>query len=266
MKPLYTGYIILLFGVISSLTSCEEIIDIDLRSVDPELAVEAIIEADKFCRVTLTRTTDYFDSGTPDPVNDAEITVSSNLAESETLLLQGDGVYTGSSFRGKPGVTYFIRIEYNSRIITGSTYLPAPTEILTLQAEPYPYQDPEEEPLSLLNITFKDNPLEINYYMLRIFRNDTLMKGHISLVSDSYNNSGVLEYTEWRYIFRSGDRARVELCSIDNILYRYFSEVNEVTGQGISFSTPYNPRSDLSGNALGYFGSWSFTTANLLVN
>ena len=266
MKHGSLRHIILLLITVAILTSCEEIIDIDLRSVDPALSVEAVILEDDFCSVTLALTTDYFDSGIPVPVDDAEITLSSSIAESETLSPQGNGVYSGSLIKGKPGVTYYIIIEYKEKIITGSTYLPAETEIVSLVAEPFPYQDPGEEPFFLLKLTFKDDPVESNYYMLRIFRNDTLMKENISLISDSFNNSGELEYTEWRYWFRSGDRARVELCSIENQLYRYFSEVNEMTGQGFSFSTPYNPRSDLSGNALGYFGSWSSTSAILQVN
>lgn len=246
--------------------ACEEVIDIDLNSSNPVVVIEAFIARDSVCVARLEYTTDYFSIGNPPPITDAAVTLSGSNGQSETLVHVGEGIYRGSLIRGEAGISYLIEIDHNGETITAHTSLPEKSEIVTIDAIRSTFTRPGDEPSYLLDIIFSDNPFAENYYMVRIIRNDTLMKGYISLASDFFNNSGKIDYTEWRYDFRSGDRATVELYSIDRDLFVYFSMINEATSPGIGFATPYNPRSNLRGNALGYFGSWSVTSDSIRIN
>jgi len=248
-----------------SLHACEEVIDIDLRSRTPEMVVEGVIARDSTCRIRLSMTTDYFDNVEEVPVTDADVTLMANNGEEETLIHTGYGYYSGSTINGTTGVTYTLIIKTGGKEITGHTYLPEPVEIKSIEGIPAPFGRPGDDPVYILEVKFSDNPETENYYMLRFFRNDTVMTDIISLASNAYNSSGTMEYSEWRYDYSQGDSAIVEVYSIDSDLYSYFSMLNEVTSFGINFSTPYNPRSNLTGNALGYFGSWSFVRDSTVI-
>lgn len=257
--------IILALLILLLSASCEEVIRIDLNSRNPELVVEGLIASDSTCTVRLSLTTDYFEVEEAMPVDDATITLASNYGEKETLTYMGNGLYRGFEIRGVPGTHYNLDIARGLNSITGSSYLPGPAEIISIEGRQAPFSRPGEQPAYILDIKFSDKSETINYYMLRIFRNDTLMDGSISLVSNNYNSTGIIDYSEWRYEFYPADSAKVEVYSIDRDLYSYFSMLNEVTSYGINFSTPYNPGSNLTGNTLGYFGSWSVTSKSVKI-
>ena len=251
--------------IIISAISCEEVIVVDLRSRPPELVVEGFIALDSTSIVKLSMTTDYFENTQADPVTGATIILETDNGESETLVHRGNGFYTGSSVIGTTGVTYTIRINNDGEEIAGYTYLPEPVKIISTEGIEPPFGRPDDEPVYIIEVKFTDSPETENYYMLRFYRNDTIMSESISLASNAYNSTGTVEYTEWRYEFSPGDSAVVEVYSIDSALYSYFSMLNEVTSFGINFSTPYNPGSTLSGNTLGYFGSWSYVSDSTVI-
>lgn len=245
--------------------SCEEVIDVDLNSRSPEIVVEGVIARDSTCIVKLSMTTDYFDTAYEIPVTDATVNLTSDQGEEETLVHEGNGYYLGSKLKGKVGANYILNINPGAETITGESYLPEPVEIISTEGRESPFSRPGDDPGYVLDIKFTDNPETDNFYMVRVYRNDTIMTGNIGLASNEYNLSGVIEYTEWMYDFRVGDSATVEVYSIDNNLYSYFTMLNEVTSFGINFSTPYNPRSNLSGNTLGYFGSWALVSDSTVI-
>ena len=248
------------------LFSCEEVINIDLDSVDPELVVEAVIAKDSTCRVLLTLTSPYYDARTPVKVDDAVVSISSNRGEYELLENQGGGLYRSKLIAGATGVSYMLNIEWGSKSITGSATLNEAVQIISADPVNNPFNRPGSEQAFILETKFADNPETDDFYMLRYTRNDTLLGGHISLVSDALSIPGLIDYTEWRYDFRKDDRVTVEVYSIDRNLFSYFMELNEITSSGIAFSTPYNPGSSLSEGALGYFAAWSFSSLTFVIN
>lgn len=253
-------------GLFFTLISCEEVVYINLNSSSPNIVVEGFIAMDSLCTLNLSFTTNYYDISEPLPVSDATVTLSSDRNEEEVLVDKGNGLFTGTTIIGTPGTSYTLSIERPSGTVLGYTTMPDTASIISISAGPVPFYRPGYEPPLILDIAFIDKPSQDNFYMLRIFRNDTLMNDAISLASDEFNSSGIIEYTEWRYDFKNRDRAKVEVYSIDKDLYTYFMMLNDVSSPGISFSTPYNPKSNLTGAALGYFGSWSFVSDTITVN
>jgi hypothetical protein len=262
-KIKYSAFLLIL--PIFALISCEEVINIDLNSSSPKIVVEGHIAKDSLCILKLSYTADYFDNSEPIAVTDATVTLTSNIGEGEVLNNLGNGEYRGSTIYGSVNTTYSLSIDVAGETITGYTTLFPPTAITAIEANPIPFVPPGFDPPLILTIRFVDNPAIDNYYMLKIYRNDTLMTGSVSLTTDEFITSNEVEYTEWRFDFIATDSAKVEIFSIDKDLYRYFSMLNDVTSSGINFSTPYNPRSNLTSGALGYFGSWSFVSDSLTI-
>lgn len=261
IKPGYFLAFVLLFVVIA----CEEVIDIELKGSSPNMVVEGFIARDSLCTLKLSFTTDFYDISAPLPVTDALVTLRTSYGVEELLTDNGNGLFTGTTIYGIPGTTYQIEINRPSGICVGETTLYDTCSIISITANPVPFYRPGYEPPLILDITFTDNKDIENFYMMRIFRNDTLMTGSISLASDEFNSTGVIQHTEWQYDFKSEDRARVEVYSIDRNLFAYFMMLNDVSSASMSFSTPYNPRSNLIGSALGYFGSWSYVSDTITV-
>jgi hypothetical protein len=66
---------------------------------------------------------------------------------------------------------------------------------------------------------------------------------------------------------QSGDKIEVQLISIDNMVYDYFKTLANIVsgGGGASSSSPANPNSNLSNNALGYFAAESISSMKATV-
>jgi len=51
--------------------------------------------------------------------------------------------------------------------------------------------------------------------------------------------------------------------SIDEGTYDYYSALNDINGNGMGGSTPYNPPSNFGDNIMGYFRAWSLDTEEI---
>ena len=66
-------YLITAITIFLILSSCEEIIEVDLSSANPALVVEAVIYKDSVSQVRLSRTTSYFSLEESELIEDAII-------------------------------------------------------------------------------------------------------------------------------------------------------------------------------------------------
>lgn len=75
---------------------------------------------------------------------------------------------------------------------------------------------------------------------------------------DYYENTGNIEYSALRLNFDLGDDVIIELYSIDDDTYIYYSELNDGSGSMMGgSSTPYNPKSNFGSDVMGYFAAWT---------
>jgi hypothetical protein len=113
-----------------------------------------------------------------------------------------------------------------------------------------------------------------NYYQVKIYKNDTLLNtgNHFILYSDKYfdGKSTPITINGRRFgenSFASGDTARVQLISIEKIMYDYYQVLHDITeGEAdLSSSAPSNPPNNISNGALGYFSATSIDEKTLVV-
>lgn len=259
---IYT-YSVLLLAVFAA--ACEEVIHIDLNEANPEIVIEAVICKDSTLSARITRTTSYFDTGHPEMITDAIVSLSDDKGDSEILLYQGNGYYRGSAIRGNEDTSYNIEIVYNEKSYTSQSYMPPSTEILSLESNINERGGPGLETIYDLECRITERPGLPDYYLIRYYKNDELIDGFYSLASDFNSDKGIISFSPAMYFFEEGDSVEVMIYSIDENVYTYFMQLNDATRGMNMFSTPYNPSTNINNAVLGYFAAWSFVTAKIVI-
>jgi hypothetical protein len=248
--------------------SCEEVINIDLKSASPFLVAEGLIEQDSTGWVRLSYTTDYFNSQETQFVEYATVKLMDDSDNSETLNYQGNGLYRGASMTGRANREYTINISGQDFNLHATSKLFASTQIYSVDFEVLDIQRPGEiKELYTARLKFRDNLYTENYYMVKFWKNGIPENNGYTLIRDSYYSSGdTIEYSTWRNTFEPGDTVNIRLYSIDRDFYAYYSQLNDISETGMGgYSTPYNPKSNFGPAVMGYFGASSFTSVTSVV-
>ncbi|MAP54056.1 DUF4249 domain-containing protein [Altibacter sp.] len=154
------------FGLLVTLSSCEDVIDVDLNESAPRFVIEANIfhfkEQDRNrVHVELSETTPFFNN-IPQPVTGASVII---IAEDGTQFnieeAPSGGVYTMEGFPLVENSMYRIEITYNNEIYTATEQLelvPSLEFVEQLNDGGFSGEDIE------LKAFFNDPPNEENYY------------------------------------------------------------------------------------------------------
>jgi len=273
-------YFLIAVAISIILASCEEVIDIDLNSSDPAFVVEAIIYKDSVSLVRLTRTTSYFSLEEPEFIEDASIIISDGTS-SEELTYTGNGYYTGSTIIGAEERTYKIEIINDGNVYEGISYLPLETDIISVRYsrdESQSIFNPYGETMFTITSEFIDNPDKDDFYMVRyILDGEVLKNSYYVLTEDNAINGSVnnfninnadndtIKFSEW--MFYEGGEAEVQIFSIDESVYNYFLQLNDVLywKRRVMPPTPYNPVSNINNGALGYFAAWAYDSEIIIL-
>jgi len=269
MRIRHTYISVLIPAVLFALSSCEEVIDIDLNSVSPLLVAEGYMELDSLCTLKLSYTTDYFLQESAELAEDAIVTLSDQSGASEILSYMGMGIYKGQTLRGVESSMYSLTIETPDQINSGfSTLMPVPVfDSIRIEDFPFGNSPPGEDFPGLLTISFHNYPASEDHYMLRLTMNGESLDDSFALASDEYSSSSeTLEYTTVIFPSEDGDTLSMEVYAIDKDTYRYYSQINEAIGGGMAMSsTPYNPASNLGEDIMGYFMARSMLDTTLII-
>jgi len=250
------------------LSSCEEVIEIDLNDSAPAFVVEAELYKDSLITVRLTQTANYFSVEEPVIIEGATVLLSDQAGESEELIYTGNGFYTGQSIRGTENSTYEIEILVDDKNYSGVSYLPFETEVYSMDYNALPpgQGPPGPVPYYFVTSSFKGTPGENSYFMLRYKHNGRLLNDRVHLLSGFFTSRDTVSYSNQFYLFNPLDTVEVIVYSIDEPLFNYFTQLNDAIGGGMGMSsTPYNPASNIQNGALGYFAAWSVTADTLYI-
>ena len=246
--------------------SCEEIIDINLNESNPKVVIEALIEEDSVCRVSISLTKSMFDIEETIHINNAIITLNSSNGESEILNFIDIGTYKGSTIIGTQGINYSISVEIDGETYEAQTYLPyvVPIKDIVLIPQSNPHGDTGFVIQCLL-----DDPINLeNFYRINYEKLNNLEepKEDYSLFSDYLSDGEEISGVIFSFDFEENDSLEINLLSIDRSTYSYFYQLTDILSSGMgNSSTPYNPDSNFSNNCLGYFGSYSTDTRRILL-
>lgn len=233
------------FLILFLATSCEEVIEIDLNSSNPIMVVEGAIDNGEPAWINISYTTDYFDSEQANVEAEATVIISDNAGQSETLEYISGGLYQGKDLIGSWDKQYTVIIRKDDIEYEASSTLFPPSEIFTVKFEENINQKPGQDSTSYtISINFKDDPLSRNYYLIKYRTNGVTGTNSYFLVDDySYENTGTIEYAPMRSNFTPDDEVMIELYSIDEATYIYYSELNNAGGDSmLGSSTPFTPK------------------------
>ena len=262
--------ILIFFSLIILLTSCESVIEIELDYMKPKLVIEGVInDIDKQCIIKLSKTTDYFNQTTNPTVSDAVITLTDNIGTIIKFNETEPGNYLGESGPTKPNINYTLSILSEGDKYMAKATIPQKVNIDSLTCLYNPASIFYEVGY-VVSCHFSD-PVEFrNFYRLKTYNiNDrTKAKNSKDLYNDDIFNGNNVELP-WSYnIYQQNDTVVVELYSLDEPTYDYYKTLFPISGgaEMMSLTTPANPNTNISNEALGYFGAYTISRDTIIIS
>jgi hypothetical protein len=263
-------HILLLFLIIFVFPGCQKVVNVDLNEAAPRIVIEGTINDRRGpYSVMISKSGSYFNQPVLPPVTGAMAIITDNSGITDTLKEVNTGIYISSKIRGIPGKTYTLKVMSENQEYEGSSTMFSHVSIdsLTLvKSESQHFNlggnNQKEIPLEI-HCFFKD-PLEKNFYRIKVFRNDSINTQNYRLFDDQYTNGQI---TELRVAHATaGDKYRVELYSLDSKTYGYYRTLEDLIFTNPFFgSTPANPDNNLSNGALGYFGAFAVSSKTIVI-
>lgn len=273
---MYKFQTIIFISFLTVIFSCEDVIQIDLNSADPQIVIDAVVtDQSGPYTIKINKTGDYFEPSVFPAVCDAVVEISDNAGQSEILQEIEPGIYQTDSLQGAPGRTYTLTVIAEGKEYTGASTMPQAIQIDSLRYEYQPGGSfgPDKEEGYKLHIHFTDRAGIEDYCRFKIFKNGQLIKGFY-LYEDKYTDGNSADYSDFEDeaggIFDLNDTAYVELLTIDKATHEYYSTINNVLAEAATEPpfmsvTPANPNTNLSNSALGYFGAFTVRADSIII-
>ena len=256
--------ILFYISLFTLLTSCEEIVEIDLKTTDPKIVIDASITDGLECVVILSKTQAFKNNDYPELISGATIILADNLGNSEILKESSHqyGIYY-SDMEGVEGRTYQLEVRLEENVYTASGTIPPKVEIEDVYI--YGVRIGKEHWYSPC-VVYNDPANVLNYYNATLSINDNLMQT-VYLQDDEFRDGlqvkQILFYNKEDNDDESlkyGDRIGVELQTLDFGIYNFYKTL-------LSFATGRiaNPATNISGGALGCFKAYNSTYMDIII-
>ncbi|MCX6282084.1 MAG: DUF4249 domain-containing protein [Bacteroidetes bacterium] len=279
MVKLFSGLFILLLAA-----GCTESINVNLDNSYIRLVVDGGITNDSLQRtVILSKSASYFYNQPPPMVSHAIVTLTdgSFLDTLREQLPGKPGYYMlDSTFRGVIGKTYSLDVKLsevigNSAEYTSTCKIMKVARLDSVQAEFNP--DIGKDGHWLVKIFAQEPGDEMNFYMLKYYRNGLLISDSIqkwSTSDDKYFNGSYIRGLTAFYINNShkwetlhpGDTLLVQMSGITKEYYDFIQQVQQAGYQIPFFSgPPANVEGNVSEGGVGFFAAYSNSYAKLVI-
>ena len=258
LKPTVLGA---LLPAVMLLSSCEKVLDIDLKNAEPRVIIEAnVSDQTEPYTVLITKSVGFNEPNTFPAVNNAEVILSDNAGNTETLTETESGVYKTSSFQGVLGRNYFLKINANGQEYEAVSSMPQPIAIKELKVQKSIFGGDR----LMTIIKFQDPPEMGNYYRAYYIVNGKA-SNRLLYIDDDNHNGNIIEGNIFDpdIELKSGDVVTIVLQTITEKMFRFLRE-EDMSGSSQSAS-PANPTSHFNNNALGYFSTHGQTSATVTV-
>ncbi|RTQ53471.1 DUF4249 domain-containing protein [Hymenobacter gummosus] len=272
MKRLLYLLPLLLTGLLSS---CTDVVPVELPDPEPQLAVEGnITDQPGPYTIRLTKTGAYFNGEELPAVRGAELLLADNEGHAETLRETAPGLYQTQTMQGKIGNSYVLTIRAEGQEYRAATEIKRIPHIDGLTQRTKSGEAGWEDG----RYAFYNGP-ELpgvgDYYRFKIWINGALQNDPDDLTVRAD------DMVDGRYIgdielngepLQPGDSVRVQLLSLPQ---DYFHFLNEMYGQinnvGLFSTPPANVRSNVVNvnaagpKAVGYFAGTAVRSARLII-
>ncbi|MEL7427434.1 MAG: DUF4249 domain-containing protein [Bacteroidota bacterium] len=251
------------------LFACEQVIDVDLNESDPQVVIEARLEAGQHdFEVLISETTSYFSNETAVYRNDAQVRLLDNVGGMIEVPLESNGLYR-TSVNAISGQTYTLEVSLNDKTYMASAEVPQEVVLDELEAEFREAFGPFDEGYQVF-LRFADNGERRNYYR-QIHAIDGVFElaGEDLQVTDDnlFDGSERARLPIFQRIFDPGVSITVVLQHIDKNSFDYLNSLADIIGEdggpNGGSAAPGNPTTNWDGDILGYFGAIATDTLQI---
>lgn len=256
------GLLLLIIGLFL-LSSCEEIIDLDLKNAEPVIVIEGNVN-DQFENqyVRISKTIPFTTSNTFNGFKGAKVTLSTAGSASINFPEISDGIYKSSAFKGVPGKTYKLEVLADGKVYSATSTMPFPVVPDSIGFKKLNFFGNK----NIFPTVFYKDPVNIQNqyrYILEIndkFQSDIVFEDRFN---DGNEVSDVIIYDGDD--IKSGDTIDIEMQSIDRNVFKYYFAISQIGGNGGPPVAPANPDSNFSNGALGIFSAYTRSTITVYV-
>lgn len=259
----------------AALSSCTDVIPVDLPDAEPQLAVEGTItDQPGPYTVLLTRTSGYFNDQPSPAVRGAQVIITDNEGVAETLRETEPGRYQTQLLRGKIGNTYVLTVRTEGEEYHAATEIKRVPPIDRLEQQ-YKKNEAGWDDGYYVLYNGPELPGVGDYYRFKLYQNDTLRNNPDELIvrDDALYDGKYISNVELSdRPFRVGDRVRVEALSLPQDYYYFLNEMfTQINNVGLFSSPPSNVRTNVlnrnpSGpKAVGYFAGTAVQSATIII-
>jgi hypothetical protein len=243
-------------------TSCESIIEPDLRDATPQLVIEGIITNEDTTHVVLlSMSTSFTAESQFIGVDGATIELTDETDNSTQILtMEKTGVYTTTKFAGISGHSYFLRVNVNNDEYTARSIMPNHVPVADITQNVLTIGN---QSAIYLQTTVNDPADEENYYKSKVYYNSTPKKS-LNIGSDDRKNG--LPISRVYFVdenLASTDTVDIYFSNIDKNVYTYFDSLKETLDA--NSVAPANPISNINGGCLGYFSAQTIERRRIII-
>jgi Domain of unknown function (DUF4249) len=258
------NYIIVLAALLAfTLTSCEKVINVDLKNAEPKIVIEGIVDnSGNPAKVIISKSVVFSANNSFPKVSGASVKITDNAGNVFTLNETTPGIYTNALLIGVIGKTYNLSVTVEGKIYTASSTMPRKAALDTLTQETIG-SGTAGSAEKIVNLWYTD-PIGFGDYILVGQSINGKPDDAIRVADDSYSDGSSSPFPVFggEAELKTGDAVKIELRFIDKFVYRYMRGLADLQEGN---TVPANPETNITGNPLGYFSAQTTETKTITI-
>lgn len=244
-------YFLILICASLVLSSCEKVIDLNLKEGDQRYVIEGFVNKDSSEHfVKITKSLIFSKTESFPTVDDALVNLSDDLGNSVTLQLIRPGLYKASNYLASEGRTYTLTVQVNQETFSATSRMPFQVPIDSITVQEFSFGP---KPVYSLVANRLDPAGVKNYYSFNLYKGNKKYNG-IYLQDDQFADGVEILEPIFGADYAAGDTAYLEMMCIDANVFKYFYTL-DANGGGTGGAVPANPDSNFGNKCLGYFSA-----------
>jgi hypothetical protein len=237
--------------ILSLFTSCEKVIDLELKESEPVIVIYADIDDESDNQyVRISKTYSFTEPNKFNAVTGARVIVTNQTGGVINFSEISPGVYQSPRFRGRSGVRYTLDVTVEGQKYTAVSTMPEKVFLDSLNFREISFFGNTS---NYLVANFQDPAGVQNQYRYLLSVKSKVVEDVVT--EDRFNDGNKVANTIFYELddLEPGDAIELDLQCIDRNVYRYYYAFGQNLGEGGPPVAPANPPSNISNGALGVF-------------
>lgn len=247
--------------------SCEKTVDLDYKGNQSNIIIEGNITNGAGPHVVkITKSIGLTETGNYPAVDNAVVTISDVTGNNETLVPQGNGMYTTTTLSGVEGRTYTLTVVADSKTYTAQSTMQPLVIFDSIKVDEVVFAGETEYNIIPL---YTDPVTKGNNYRFVLSVNNKLINQHFiqnDEVKNGVTNTFRLEISDDNVKLKRGDAISIQMQCIDEKVALYYTTLALMADSGPGGgTTPNNPPGNISNGALGVFSAHTQETKSIAI-